>query len=277
MMVTGGQRARHSAGDLRTKPPRDSGALERSSGPEEGVLSKSGLHLGRPHRGKAVRGMWIGGWTGWRMGGEGTERPGLKFAPPSFRPRVSGSDYSRGVWRGWGGLAPRGDETRLPCTHAFDGAAAPSPAPGRYNCRRAGVQGSVRESWPQQGPSSSSSQKAPLSPSSPPRIPEGSCSQPCAQPLGCPRRPTTLAPQQPRSAFQTATPVPQRRPPPAWIRPDPPKARPPRRRHSAASARRSARSSCSCWSSSSDRPCTQTSTCGSAWLRSRCYPSPGSR
>lgn len=178
---------------------------------------------------------------------------------------------------GGAGAGSHPEETRLPCTHAFDGAAAPSPAPGRYNCRRAGVRGSVRESWPQQGPSSSSSQRAPLSPPSRPRIPEGSCSQPRAQPLCCTQRPPTLVPQQPRRAFQAGTLGPQRRPPPAWIRPDPPKVRPPRRRLSAASAHRSARSSCSCWSSSSNRPCTQTSTCGSAWLRSRCYPSPGSR
>ncbi|XP_007645990.1 homeobox protein MIXL1 isoform X1 [Cricetulus griseus] len=60
---------------------------------------------------------WWSGWLG--MGVEGTERLGwLKFAPPSLRPQVSGNDYSRGVWRGRGGLAPQGDLACLP--DAFD-------------------------------------------------------------------------------------------------------------------------------------------------------------
>lgn len=275
-MVTGGQRARRSARDLRTRPPREIQALLRGLLTQKRGFCPSLARTWDDPTG-AER-FWVCGLVVWLAGGwagKGRSGPDSSSRLPHSVP--GSAEAIIPAASGGAGAGSHPEETRLPRTHAFDGAAAPSPAPGRYNCRRAGVRGNVPESWPQQGPSSSSSQRAPLSTPSRPRTPEDSCSRPRAQPLGYPRRPRTLAPQRPRHAFQAGAPGPQRRLPPAWIRPDPPKARPPRRRRSAASARRSARSSCSCWSSSSDRPCTPTSTCGSVWLRSRCYPSPGSR
>lgn len=112
-MVTGGQQARRTAAGVVMVVVVGYGLLRGHSDPEEGILPKSGLQLRRPLRSRAALGMWIGGRADRQMGGEGMERPGHKFAPPSLRPLVSGSDYSCGVWRGWGGLAPRGDAASL--------------------------------------------------------------------------------------------------------------------------------------------------------------------
>ena len=161
---------------------------------------------------------------------------------------------------------------------------APSLGPGLYNWRpclswrRTGV----GQRWPQRSPGSSSSGTAPRRPPTGPPTPAGRYCRPRAPPLPCsPRAPLiparNAAPKRPSLDFSGEVPGPLRRPPPAWARLRPSKARPSSRRRSAASARRSARSSCSCWSSSSAGPCTPISTCVSAWPRSPCFPSLGSR
>lgn len=76
-------------------------------------------------------GMWIGGRAGKRMGGEGTEWLGSSSRLPPSVPRSAEAIIPAASGGAGAGSHPK--ETWPPRAHAFDGAAAPSPAPGGYN------------------------------------------------------------------------------------------------------------------------------------------------